>query len=169
VTKSHGKTVFCPRGRRFSVKQEVVDPVFTVCTARNGKPFLCWGIKSQLATSIGLAVGFVTASEVLKGELLWVFFWDRVWWRSPHWHRPEDLGVFRFCPPNGRLTPTVPKRDPFWNGFCFYEPKNSQQWKSDCTNPTIKAVSVNMLAPHFVTFKSKDTIKVMRQINPVYV
>jgi hypothetical protein len=48
-------------------------------------------------------------------------------------------------------------------------PTNTQQQKSESTDPTIKAVNVRMPVPHFVTFKLKDADKTMRQINQFYI
>jgi hypothetical protein len=52
------------------------------------------GIKLQLANGVGLAIRFIIASDVLRSNSSEVFPEIKLWWRSPHWHRPEDFGVY---------------------------------------------------------------------------
>jgi hypothetical protein len=64
--------------------------------------------KSQLAIGVRFAIRFSTASDTLKSNSCDVFLKIRLWWRSPHQHKLEDLGVFLpFIPRIGRLTMTI--------------------------------------------------------------
>jgi hypothetical protein len=75
------------------------------------------GINLQLADGVGLTISFVIVSDFWWRTSSEVFHESGLWWRSPHWHRLDDFGVFiLFYLPNGRLTPTVLEGGPFQNG-----------------------------------------------------
>jgi hypothetical protein len=80
---------------------------------------------------------------------------------SPSRHIPKDL-----CPPDGRLTPTIPVGKIFkWP----FQARNSSCKRSPSSLASRTFVLVKLLASRFVTVRLKDTNKTMRKINPFYI
>jgi hypothetical protein len=50
-------------------------------------------LKLQLGSGVGLDVMFSVVS-ILKSNFSDIFLETGLWWRSPHQHKPKDIGIF---------------------------------------------------------------------------